>query len=496
MTRRRATIRTAAAVLAVAALVAVPSGAGGGGAEAALPVTPGESTPPDPERPKVQVENQVDNRTVDSAIGIGKDANVYVWGRTGYGMNGIQETDWSGDNSKEWPVKVTGLPEGSIVKVASGIYNFNALDTSGHVWGWGGWYPSRDGTGVNRSGSSCSRSVGPARLRVGSAWNGSGPLLSGMVNITATEYAGAGIAADGTVYHWGRTNYGGNYTGGDTCTSTAGATRLAGLPDPSIEGNFPVYIKGGYRTFWVILENGDVYYWGGSNTYERPRAADGGNGDYSSSDVRTATKSTVFDAWLRSNPGVQVVSVDSGINLGGALLSDGRVLTWGTSASRVGGRLPNSSSADTNRQARTLGLLPNMSNVVHLAYTFTGGAMITADGDLYGYGDDSYECFPRWPNTTIFCGGGVRYPTVPGHLDTDVVSFSVGQGYIRWKKWVPDSSQPDGVRYESWAQGYNPRGAVGHPRGTVNSKRPLVFFQRGNTQLCTEPRCDLAALLR
>ncbi len=495
MSRRRSLVRAAVALLCVTALVALPGGPGDEPADAALPLVPGNPDTVEPGIPEaIQPKATVDNRTVDSAIGIGKDGNAYVWGRTGFGMNGVPtRSDPIGvaHRQTEWPVKVAGLPEGAIVALASGIYNFNALDAAGYVWGWGGYSATRDGTGTNRQGAS-DQSVPPARLRVGTAWNGSGPLLSGITAITGTEMAGAGIAADGTVYHWGLPAYGG------PPSSVRGAARLGGLPDPSEPGNFPVYIKGGYRTFWLILESGDIWYWGGPNPYERPRAVGGGNGDYSGSNVTTARRSTVLNDWNRANsPSAHIVAIDSGINLGGALLSTGQVLTWGTSASRVGGRLPNSSSAATNRLARAPGVLPNMSNVVHLAYTFTGAAMVTADGRLYGYGDDSYECFPRWPDTTIFCGGGVRYPTVPAEIDTNVVDFSVGQGYVRWKKWVPDADAPDGYRFEAWGQGYNPRGAIGHDTGTVRTKRPIEFRHNGSRgEPCTEPRCDLTEVLR
>lgn len=496
MRRRRTVLRAAAALACVAALTVLPGAEVGERADAALPAVPGNPDTDEEGFPRVSIDSSVNQRTVDSAVGIGKDGNVYVWGRTGYGMNGVptnSDPDGVSNRETEWPVRVPGLPEGAVVAVASGIYNFNALDAAGHVWGWGGYSPNRDGTETVREGRS-TLSAPAARLRVGSAWNGSGPLLSGIRAITATEMAGAAIAADGTVYHWGLPNYGG--------PSGSGAQILQGLPDPSEPGNFPVYLKGGYRTFWVILENGDVWYWGGSNNYERPRAADGGNGDYSSSAVSTARRSTVLNAWNRDNsPSAHIVQIDSGINLGGALLSNGQVITWGTSSSRVGGRLPNSSSTATNRLARTPGVLPNMSDVVHLAYTFTGAAMVTSDGSLYGYGDDSYECFPRWPNTTIFCGSGIQYPDVPALIDTHVTNFTVGQGYVRWTKWVADAEADNGYRLETWGQGWNRRGAVGHPGGaslsTVVSKRLVEFRHNGNQGgVCTEPRCDLAWLLR
>lgn len=502
MARRRTALRTAAALLCVAVLVALPGPVGDDPADAALPVTPGVDGG-GPRPGIVLMDDDVNNRNVDSGIQRGADGNVYVWGRTGRGVDGAYSADTIGPREREWPRKVIGLPEGAITAVSAGIYNFNALDSAGHVWGWGAYSAARDGTDSVRGRDGrlgcIGMSVQPVRLRVGSAWNGSGPLLSGVTQITGTEMAGAALTADGSVYHWGLPAYGGVPGATDGCSGARGAQQLQGLPDPSVPGNFPVYIKGGYTTFWVILESGDVYFWGGSNTYERPRAANGGTGDATGSQ-RTARRSTVLNAWNRTNsPDSHIVLIDSGINLGGALLSDGRVLTWGTNAGRVGGRLPNSTAAANLRAARTAGVLPNMSDVVHLAYTFTGAAMVTSDGRLYGYGDDSYECFPRWPGAALAIGGcrGPVYDTVPGLLDTDVVSFAVGQGHIRWTTAVADPGAPDGVRLQMWGQGYNPRGAIGHPTGTVPSKRPLEFRHNGSRgEPCTEPQCDLVSLLR
>jgi len=448
---------------------------------------------------QVRMDNGANNRTVDSAIQRGVDSNVYVWGRTGRGIDGVYSADTIGPRDREWPRKVEGLPEGNIRAVTAGIYNFNALDYDGHVWGWGAYSAARDGTDSvqDRDGrlGCIGMSVQPERLRVGSAWNGSGELLSGVQQISSTEMAGAALTSDGSVYRWGRAAYGGNPGVGDGCSKNpVGAQKVEGLPDPSIPGNRPVYLKGGYKTFWVLLENGDVYYWGGASTYERPRTPDGAKGDATGTQ-HVAQRSTVLNDWNRTNsPGSYIVQLDSGINLGGALLSDGRVLTWGTNAGRVGGRLPNDSKAATLRAARAPGVLPNMSDVVALQYTFTGAAMVTSDGALYGYGDDSYECFPKWPGKATFCGGA-SYETVPGLLDTGVVSFSVGQGHIRWTKQVADSTTSSGLGYETWGQGYNPRGAIGHPVGTVKTKR-LVEFQTAKKEPCTESRCDLEALLQ
>jgi hypothetical protein len=291
-----------ALVLVAAAATAEPAG---DSAQAALP-DPAGANPP-----KVSLNAVYDLRSVDTGLTI-YEGSVWVWGNGYYGMNGAyQDATLRGHTSDDPPHKVNGLPDGSIVHVAGGIYNFNALDNLGYVWGWGS-YPYRDGTGKKR-GSDYSEP--PQVLRIGGNWDDtSAPYLSDITKLSGTEMAGAAIAQDGRIYSWGHQLYGGN-TPSSTNAGT-GASLVQGLPDPSLPGNMPVYIKGGYTTFWVMLENGDIYYFGGQNEYERPAGDE--PTDFSGTTRRGLTskapdmganparpvwamKSQALDGWTRQN---------------------------------------------------------------------------------------------------------------------------------------------------------------------------------------------------
>lgn len=357
------------------------------------------------------------SRMVDTAIGLSNDGNVYVWGRTDMGMNGGSANPGVYSAPQQVP-----LPPGETQQITGGIYNMNAVTNDGTVWGWGFVY-GRDGTDAAKPGGN------PKQLRINAAWNGSGELLDRILTISSTEYAGAGIREDGTIWHWGEnTGYGGN--------SGVGASKLAGLPDPTVQGNRPVYLKGAYTNFFTILENGDVYYWGGTGGASLP---------FGTNDVgASATYLNVLAPWMKANVPAgapYIVAVDGGINMGAALLSDGKLVSWSrTDASRTGRGAP-----------ITPAVIPTLSNITSMQFGFTGVALMNNGGDLWGYGaGDDYG----------------QFPTTPVHIDSNVTQYASGQGYYIWQR--SDAS--------FWAQGYNVTGAIGIPAGaTVYTKREVSW---------------------
>ncbi|MDQ1205230.1 hypothetical protein [Microbacterium sp. SORGH_AS_0862] len=356
------------------------------------------------------------SRMVDTGLGLSSAGNVYVWGLTSLNINGGAANPGGQQSPQQVP-----FPTGTTISQVSGmIYDVNALDAMGQVWGWGS-DNTRNGTDTTRP------SGAPQRLRIGTAWNGAGALLDSVVALSSTETAGAGIRSDGTVWHWGAsTGYGGN--------SGAGASQLAGLPDPSVAGQRPVYLKGAYTNFFVILENGDVYYWGGVGGSSLPPGTPNAGA--------TATKLTALSPWMKANVAAgapYIVAVDGGINMGAALLSDGTVLSWGSSASRTGRGAPTSPA-----------LVPTLSGVVSMQFGYTGVVLLDGQSRLWGYGAaDDYG----------------NNPLLPAILDTNIAQYAAGQGYYLWQR-------QDGT---FWGRGYNPQGAIGLPVGTQGANRQILF---------------------
>ncbi|MDQ1129964.1 hypothetical protein [Microbacterium sp. SORGH_AS_0888] len=356
-------------------------------------------------------------RMVDTGLGLAASGEVYVWGLTLYDINGAAA------GGVQRPPEQVPFPAGTDIRQLGGqIYDVNAVDAGGHVWGWGA-NNDRNGTDASRGAAGS-----PQRIRIGTAWNGTGPLLDDILSLATTEQAGAGIRADGTVWNWGGgTGYGGNGT-------TLGASQVTGLPDPAVAGNRAVFIKGGYSNFFVILESGDVYYIGGAGGSSLPPGtANAGN---------NAVKLTALNGWMKSNVAAgapYVVAVDGGISLGAALLSDGTVLSWGGDATRTGRGAPTSPA-----------LIPTLSHIVSMQFSFTGAALLDSDDRLWSYGaSDDYG----------------QSPQLPALLDTNVVQYSSGQGFTLWQK-------DDGT---FWGRGYNPQGAIGLPTGTQSANRQVLF---------------------
>ncbi|UIN30695.1 hypothetical protein [Microbacterium binotii] len=371
------------------------------GVVAAPPVTPGLSR---------------NSRMVDTGLGLSTDGKVYVWGLTSLNING-----GAANAGGQRPPQQVPFPAGTTISQVSGmIYEANALDSSGHIWGWG-LTDVRNGTDSSRTGNA------PQRVRIGTAWNGTGPLLDSVVALSTTETAGAAIRSDGTVWHWGYPDgYGGN--------SGAGASKLAGLPDPTIAGQRPVYLKGAYTNFFVILENGDVYYWGGTPTNSLPPGTPNAGAN--------ATKVSALSSWMKSNVAAgspYIVAVDGGIGMGAALLSNGTVVSWGSNSTRTGRGGPTSPA-----------VIPTLSGIVSMQFGYTGAVFMDNQNRLWGYGaSDDYGANPQ----------------LPAILDSNIVQYAAGQGYYLWQR-------ADGT---FWGRGYNPQGAIGLPVGTQTTNRQILF---------------------
>ena len=168
----------------------------------------------------------------------------------------------------------------------------------------------------------------------------------------------------------------------------------------------------------------------------------------------------------------------SGIYFGAALLSTGRVLSWGSNGSAAGalGRTCGDPSAKPepdycNRNnyagARNPGYVEQVPRFQSIESGFTAIRGLTPDGELWGW---SAKELAYCLNYTCDYAGIRKFP--PVKIATNVISARMGQGYVIW--------ETDEHRY--FAQGYNPAGALGHTayNGSVILKldivREMIFF--------------------
>ncbi len=165
------------------------------------------------------------------------NGTVYAWGTGTRGELG----DGGTSNSFTTPVKVK-FPAG--VKIASIPVNSDpwdtafAIDTKGHVWGWG----------ANGSGDLC----------LGNGTAHRTPVKLPFTNVTAVTGAAdhATYDASGTLYSCGRNRY------GELGSGTARAGSEVPAKVKGLSGKSVVALLAGFGNIGVLLSNGDYYDWG------------------------------------------------------------------------------------------------------------------------------------------------------------------------------------------------------------------------------------------
>ena len=141
------------------------------------------------------------------------------------------------------PFVVPGLP--GITQVAVGANHVLALDSTGTVWAWGNNNFGELGNGTLASGTNSN----PLPARV--------PGLTGVTQIAAGTGYSVALRSDGTVWAWGRNNFG---QLGDGTTQT----RLSPEQVPGLTGITRVYA--GLQDSYAIGAGGTVRAWGDNLT--------------------------------------------------------------------------------------------------------------------------------------------------------------------------------------------------------------------------------------
>ncbi|MCL1899715.1 MAG: hypothetical protein FWG11_04215, partial [Promicromonosporaceae bacterium] len=201
-------------------------------------------------------------------LALSETGHVYAWGRNDYGQLGLGHT-----SSRPLPTRVLSVAGDAeaylsdIVMISAGTIHSMALDASGRVYAWGAGSSGRlgDGATANRS--------RPIRVQGGAA--GAGQQLGAVDpirSITAGTNGSFAIrASDGQVFAWGHNGGGGCAGAGGLGDGTRDNRSLPVLVRASnnfgegfLHGVREIVQRGNSST-WAILDNGQLWAWGGAN---------------------------------------------------------------------------------------------------------------------------------------------------------------------------------------------------------------------------------------
>lgn len=252
-----------------------------------------------------------------NAMALGDDGTVYTWG---------DATGVAGGEPRKVPAVVPG---GKAVAIASGYLWNAALLTEGYVATWG-----RNIDGATGQGSTSSGTLPP-----GLVLDDTGKPLSNIVSISAGDQHGFALAASGTAYGWGR-NILGQLGRGELATVYRRAAPVSG---PGGGGNWTglrMVVAGGNHSLGLDSA-GRVYSWGYS--------ASGELGD-GLAKPRTSEQAALPAAVLAPNGTDQLtgaVAIGTSYANSFALLSDGRMMIWGSGFNGILGQGGSSTARST-----------------------------------------------------------------------------------------------------------------------------------------------------
>ncbi len=269
------------------------------------------------------------------SIALLSNGTVWTWGDNTWGQlgNGTALPSWV-------PIQVPGL--NNITAIASGHRHNLALRSDGTVWGWGeNWGQLGDNTIEDR--------YSPVQVH--------GPndvgYLDGVVKIAAGDQHSLAIRSDGTVWAWGRNNYG--RLGDGTTTHRLTPVQVVGLTEV-------VAIAAGFDHSLAVRQDGTVWAWGHNH---KGQLGDG------------TTTSSYTPKQVPGLTGITAVSAGYWWSL--ALKADGTVYGWGYN---YHGELGNGTNTDSLSPVPVSGL----SGAVGISCGDYHGHAVKADGTAWSWG--------------------------------------------------------------------------------------------------------------
>lgn len=261
------------------------------------------------------------------------------------------------------------------------------------------------------------------------------------------------LSADGTVYTWGRNEYG-QLGNGVTATNSPVpvAVKTAGTP---MEGKTIVQVAAGATHSLALATDGTIYAWG-KNEYGQL-----GNDSTTNSSVPVVVKTAGTPM-----AGKTIIQIHAGYEHSLALASDGTVYAWGRNNS---GQLGKNDATDAHipTAVRTLGTPMAGKVIVQLAAGNSQSMALASDGTIYTWGWNQYGQLGNGTTTNS------RIPVAVVTTGTPMAGKTISQ--IAAGNAHALAMTDDGTVY---AWGWNQYGQLGN-NSTINSSLPVAVKTTG-----------------
>ena len=302
------------------------------------------------------------------SLALSADGTVYTWGRNEYGQlgNGVTATN----SPVPVAVKTAGTPmEGkTIVQISAKVWYALALASDGTVYSWG--FNSWGQLGNGTSGTANNASAPVAVKTAGTPMEG-----KTIVQVAAGATHSLALATDGTIYAWGKNEYG--QLGNDSTTNSPVpvAVKTAGTP---MDGKTIIQIHAGYEHSLALASDGTVYAWGRNNSGQL------GKNDATDTHIPAAVQTLGTPM-----AGKVIVQLAAGNSQSMALASDGTVYTWGWNQY---GQLGNGTTTNSRIPVAvvTTGTPLAGKTISQIAAGNAHALAMTDDGAIYSWGWNQY----------------------------------------------------------------------------------------------------------
>ena len=302
------------------------------------------------------------------SLALSADSTIYTWGRNEYGQlgNGVTATN----SPVPVAVKTAGTPmEGkTITQLSAKVWYALALASDGTVYSWG--FNSWGQLGNGTSGAANNASAPVAVKTAGTPMEG-----KTIVQVAAGATHSLALATDGTIYAWGKNEYG--QLGNDSTTNSPVpvAVKTAGTP---MAGKTIIQIHAGYEHSLALASDGTVYAWGRNNSGQL------GKNDATDTHIPAAVQTLGTPM-----AGKVIVQLAAGNSQSMALASDGTVYTWGWNQY---GQLGNGTTTNSRIPVAvvTTGTPLAGKTISQIAAGNAHALAMTDDGTVYTWGWNQY----------------------------------------------------------------------------------------------------------